>query len=482
MFDKTKAISDLTALLGADKVLTSEEAIIGAQSMEYSFERAFGYVYPHPAIAVVKPACTEDVSKILKYCNENGVNVIPKTGGSRGAGSLVPSDDHTITIDGSGLDSYVIDEYNYAAEVGCGMPVARLEEIVRPMGMTTGHFPQSFPLAQYGGLISTRSMGQFSTYFGAIEDMLVGLEVVLADGTVCEIRPVPRRAVGPDLKNVFMGAEGTYGFITKAYIKLFKYRPHADLWKGAYIMPSYLDGMEAIREIMTEGYKPAVARLYDKPDYDYNYGTVELEDGEAYMFFVNDGPEGVQKATGDAIDKIAAKHGARQIGTQAIDHWLEHVDDLCSMADMEATAKVFRETKRQYGAITIAGNWADLQSIYKDVMAEEPGKYENQTLLGGHISHCYHNGANIYFVYEFEIEDPMKATETILKFFEDISLIALRYKSGTIEHHHGIGKERAYLCPQEHGSSYEVLKRIKNVLDPNNIFSPGTLMPIESLK
>ena len=64
----------------------------------------------------------------------------------------------------------------------------------------------------------------------------------------------------------------------------------------------------------------------------------------------------------------------------------------------------------------------------------------------------------------------------------DISLIALRYKSGTIEHHHGIGKERAYLCPQEHGSSYEVLKRIKNVLDPNNIFSPGTLMPIESLK
>jgi len=482
MFNPETTVKDLSALIGQDKVLTTEEAITGSMGMEFSFERAFGYVYPHPAKAVVKVTSTEDVSKVLKYCNENGINILARTGGSRSQeSSLVPIDDNSIVLDGAGMDSYEIDEYNMAACVGCGMPIARLEEIVRPMGMTTGHFPQSFPLAQYGGLVSTRSMGQFSTYFGAIEDMLVGLEVVLADGTVCEIRPVPRRAVGPDLKNIFMGAEGVMGFITKAYIKLFKYRPHADLWKGAYIMPSYLEGIEAIREIMTEGYKPAVTRLYDKPDYDHNYGTVELEDGEAYMFFVNDGPEAVQKVTGDAIDKIAAKHGARQIGTEAIDHWLEHVDDLCSMADLETTSKAYRETKLSYGAITIAGNWADLKAIYKDVNTELPGKYENQTLLGGHVSHCYHNGANIYFVYEFRIDDPMEASNIVAKFFEDVDRIALRYKSGTIEHHHGIGKGRAFLCPIEHGTSYEVMKRIKNALDPNHIMNPGTLMPLDSL-
>lgn len=480
--NKEKVFADFAELVGSEKVLTSEEAIIGAQSVEFAFERAFGFVYPHPSICVVKPKTEEDVIKIVKYCNDNGINIIPKTGGSRSARSLVPIDDHTITLDGSDMTSYTIDEYNMTATVGCGMPVERLEELVRAKGMTTGHFPQSFPVAQYGGLVSTRSMGQFSTYFGAIEDMLMGLKVVLADGTLCEIRPVPRRATGPDLKNILMGAEGTMGFITEVTVKLFKYRPHADLWRAGFIMPSYQEGLKCIREIMTEGYKPAVTRLYDKPDYDHNYGTVDLKDGEAYMFFVNEGPVTIQEATGNAILEIAAKFGGRQIDSHHIDYWLEHVDDLADNMNLEHNMAKVRETGLKYGAITVAANWGELAQIYDEVMAEVPGVYDNMTLLGGHISHCYTNGANIYFVYEFKIKDVMNASGEVLEFFDQISRIALRHHSGTIEHHHGIGKERAYLAPLEHGSSYEIMKRVKNALDPNNIMSPGTLLPVDTLK
>ncbi|MBW6098749.1 FAD-binding protein [Escherichia coli] len=71
------------------------------------------------------------------------------------------------------------------------------ENALREKGYTTGHSPQSKPLAQMGGLVATRSIGQFSTLYGAIEDMVVGLEAVLADGTVTRIKNVPRRAAGP---------------------------------------------------------------------------------------------------------------------------------------------------------------------------------------------------------------------------------------------------------------------------------------------
>ena len=83
-----------------------------------------------------------------------------------------------------------------------------------------------------GGLTATRSTGQLSTLYGGIEDMVVGLEAVFPDGTICRIKNVPRRAAGPDIRHIVIGNEGALCFITEVTVKLYRYRPENNRYRG----------------------------------------------------------------------------------------------------------------------------------------------------------------------------------------------------------------------------------------------------------
>ena len=154
------------------------------------------------------------------------MNVIPRTGGTATEGGLESAVADSVIIDGSAMNRIVnIDAYNMQATCQCGVPLQVLEDRVRELGLTTGHSPQSKPVAHMGGLVATRSIGQFSTLYGGIEDMVVGLEAVFPNGTVTRIKNVPRRAAGPDIRHVVIGNEGALCFITEVTVKLFPYFP-----------------------------------------------------------------------------------------------------------------------------------------------------------------------------------------------------------------------------------------------------------------
>ncbi|MFV2801300.1 FAD-binding oxidoreductase, partial [Escherichia coli] len=91
------------------------------------------------------------------------------------------------------------------------------------------------------------SIGQFSTLYGAIEDMVVGLEAVLADGTVTRIKNVPRRAAGPDIRHIIIGNEGALCYITEVTVKIFKFTPENNLFYG-YILEDMKTGFNILRE------------------------------------------------------------------------------------------------------------------------------------------------------------------------------------------------------------------------------------------
>ena len=118
------------------------------------------------------------------------------------------------------------------ATAQCGVPLQALEDEARKLGLTTGHSPQSKPVAHMGGLVATRSIGQFSTLYGGIEDMVVGLEAVFPGGDVARIKNVPRRAAGPDIRHVVIGNEGALCFITEVTVKLFPYLPENNTYLG----------------------------------------------------------------------------------------------------------------------------------------------------------------------------------------------------------------------------------------------------------
>jgi alkyldihydroxyacetonephosphate synthase len=354
-----------------------------------------------------------------------------------------------------------------------------LERLVNEQGLTTGHCPQSQPLACVGGLVATRSIGQFSTYYGSVENMVCGLEAVLPSGEIVRIRNVPRRSTGPDLRQIFIGSEGALAIITEVTFTLYTYYPD-DFWKGAYVVENFAKGIDIIREVMVKGYRPSVTRVYDKSDMDKNYGSVELQENEACMFFVAEGPPSIAKATGDAIQQIASAAGAKYAGTKIVDHWLMTRNNICDTLGTEPEKEKARQTRTFGITCEISADWSEIKTIYDNVIKNVPQKIDYLTMLGGHVSHSYQTGTNIYFVYEMQIIEPLLLTTKYnWGVINAICTEVLKESTGTIAHHHGIGKVRVKLMKEEHGSSYQLMKGLKGLLDPKGIMNPGCLIPIE---
>lgn len=218
-------IRDLHEILEETQINLSEDDLYEASADRYKkYARAKKALNVPMPSAIVYPYSAEEVQKLLKYCNENRINVIPRSGNTATEGGLENWKELTIVVDAKNLNKIIkIDTYNMQATVQAGVQLQVLEDELRKLGYTTGHSPQSKPVAEYGGLVSTRSIGQFSTLYGAIEDMIVGLECVFPNGHISRIKNVPRRSGGPDIRHVVLGNEGTLCYITEVTVKIFKY-------------------------------------------------------------------------------------------------------------------------------------------------------------------------------------------------------------------------------------------------------------------
>lgn len=477
---KADIINEMISIVGNEKVQTDPEILYHADGLlTRVFEKAFRYEPKYLPVCVVVAEDVNDISAVVKFCNENGISIIVKTGATCSEDQLLTINDHTVMVDASKLNKIIaIDAENMMATVQCGVPLAELEDQVRKLGLTTGHCPQSQPLAQMGGLVASRSIGQFSTYYGAIEDMVCGMEVVLNDGSAIRIRNVPRRAAGPDLRQIFIGSEGSLGIITEVTVKLFPYYPE-NFWMGAYIVDSFDTGLKAVQEIITKGFRPSVVRLYDKPDFDRNFGSIELSEDESIMFFLAEGPKDITDATGKNIHEISQKYG-KYVGKEVVEHWMIHRNDCCDTMGTEEEAEEFRQTHVVYETVEISASWTEIRQVYADVMANVPKKIDNIVLLGGHVSHSYQTGTNIYFVYELKVQNPKEAYKEKWSLMKAICDEVIKQPTGGIVHHHGLGKLRNEMVHDELGTSYEVMDRLFKVMDPNNVFNPGNIIPVIS--
>ena len=175
---REEIVAAVKEIVGEENVATDLEVL---QESTYDRFRKFeGYhkVFTNPLPAAVVYACSvQDVSKVLQFCNANRVPVVPRTGHSATEGGLEPLLKNSIVLDGSKMNRILkIDEVNMQVTCQCGVCLQTLEDEERKHGLTTGHSPQSKPIAQMGGLVATRSIGQFSTMYGGIEDTVTELD------------------------------------------------------------------------------------------------------------------------------------------------------------------------------------------------------------------------------------------------------------------------------------------------------------------
>ncbi len=413
---------------------------------------------------VVFPADSKEVSQVLQLANEFEVPVTPVGGGAGTCGGTLPIYGG-IQLDLKRMCSiFEIDHQSMTVRVQAGVVGIDLEEAVNRHGYTLGHTPTSLRASNVGGFIATRSGGSMSSLYGKIEDLTLGLEVVLPDGSIIHCKAVPRHSVGPDLRQLFIGSEGTLGVITEATLRLFLI-PEERRFRS-YSFPDVHSGLEAIRHIFRNDIKPSIARLYDPEDAAMSFSMhFEFPEGHCILLLAFDGTAEQVNLDEEKSVKICEGLGGNDLGEGPAKRWWNHRYDMYYPTRLTTSGYAIGDT------IDIVATYDKLENVYR---AMKEAMEANDVIVMSHFSHMYQNGGSIYMIFFSSQPDAETAWSTYKKVWDDGVAACLR-EGGTMSHQHGVGLSRSTYTEDELGSAFKVLQEIKKVLDPKGIMNPGKL-------
>ncbi|MEO5975307.1 MAG: FAD-binding oxidoreductase [Ilumatobacteraceae bacterium] len=418
-------------------------------------------VIPRRPLAVCRPNSTEQVTEIVRICAANDIPLTVSGGRSGVCGAAIPIYGGIVvdTTLMSGIRS--VDVESGIVEVWSGTFGPEFEDELRTRHqLTVGHFPQSFDISTIGGWVACRGAGQFSTRYGKIEDMVIGLEIVLADGSVITTGGSPASAIGPDLTSIFVGSEGTLGIVTRIWLRAHPVPVHER--KATYSFQSFHDGIKACRDIIRSGATPAVLRLYDQFESARSHGAI----GNVCTLLVLDtGDETLIDATMNMVEVASHRYGAVDGNVELVDQWLHHRNDTSALQAL---------TRKGYivDTMEVSAPWSKLPAIVDSVrfaLLEIAGT----RVATCHLSHSYLDGACLYFTFAAEAE-PHKLDALYVALWDAAQRAAISAGSN-ISHHHGIGISRGRFMSESLGGAFEVLKSLKTALDPGDLLNPGKL-------
>ena len=421
-------------------------------------------IVPALAALVARPTSTEQVAALLRIANERVVPVTAAGGRSGVCGASVPARGG-IVLDLTAMVGIVaIDDDSLTVEVLPGTFGHELEAELRARGYTLGHWPQSIELSTVGGWLACRSAGQYSTRYGKIEQIVVGLEVVLADGSVVRTGGFPAGSVGPDLTQLFVGSEGVLGIITRAWLRLHPLPPAER--RAAYAFASFTDGLDACRRMLRRGATPAVLRLYDEAESKRSQGT----EGTANLLVLDEGEAALVEATMVIVDEECRRAGATTLDVELVERWMHHRNDVSALEAL--TRKGF-----VVDTMEVAGSWTVLPDLYESVRAALLAVPSTRAATC-HLSHSYGNGACLYFTFA-ATPSTDEREHTYVALWDAGQRTALAH-GANLSHHHGIGLNRARFMADALGPALGVLASMKAALDPKGILNPGKLGLVSS--
>jgi len=411
---------------------------------------------------VVSPSDVEQVGAVLRLCNAARVPVTAAGGRSGVCGASVPVFGGVV-LDTTALAGVVsVDEESMVLDVAPGTFGDHLEHDLRSRGLTVGHWPQSVALSTVGGWVACRGAGQLSNRYGKIEDLVVGLDVVLADGTTVTTGGGPRSAVGPDLTQLFVGSEGTLGVITGVRLRLHP-APQAER-HAAYGFDTFSAANDACRRILQRGAPPAVLRVYDPVEADRSYQTGD----RAVLLVMDEGDPVVVDASMTVVEQECA--GAEPLDAGLVDRWLSHRNEVSALEALIGKGYVV-------DTMEISAPWSCLDAIY--TAATETLRAVPGTLAASaHQSHAYPDGACLYFTFAGKVDETGEGTAERDRLYTqlwDAGQRAVLAAGGTLSHHHGVGLNRSRFTAEALGAGHAVLQSVKDALDPNGILNPGKL-------
>lgn len=433
---------------------------------------------------VAYPDTKEQVEEIVAYCQQEKIPVYVYGGGSsvtRGVECMKGG----ISLDMRLRFDKVIDfnEKDQTITVQAGMSGPQLEKVLNnavnlfgaERAYTCGHFPQSFEYSSVGGWVVTRGAGQNSTYYGCISDIVIAQEYATPVGTI-KTDTYPRKACGPDLNQIMMGSEGTFGVLTHVTLKVFRHTPET-IKRFSFMFKDWETAQAAAREIMqSEAGYPSVFRLSDPEETNimlHMYNVIDspvrhlfklkgFEEGKMCMFlsFTN-GEKGFSKNLAKHTRKVCRKYGGLTLTGYVTKSWEKG----------RFNDPYMRDTMHDFGIVMdtmeCSVNWSNMSKVHANV--RKFVKSRPNTICMTHMSHVYPQGANLYWIFITMMHDPAE-----FKAYHAGILDAIQKSGASMSHHHGIGK---MFAPWLEGSighnEYQVFRKLKEHFDPDGIMNPG---------
>jgi len=446
----------LTALLGETQLLTGH-AIGEKYQVDWSGQN------PHLPQLVVRPDSTEAVSQLLRYCNEHQLAVVTQGGMTGLAGGATPRDNE-IVLSLERMNGIVeLDHQSMTMTVKSGTPLQLIQQAAEAVGLRLPLDLGARGSCQIGGNVSTNAGGNQVLSFGMARALVLGLEAVQADGTVIASRnKMLKNNAGYDLKQLFIGSEGTLGVITEVVLRLFpaSRNKHTALVcldsfenviKLMHASQSGFARLSAFEVMWDDYFSRAVAETADASDpFDATHPYYVLLESE------NDSLDSFQQILFDQLESdVLLDAVIAQSGKDSDQFWAirDSIGDMLSRIPNAANFDIGLPISR-------------MQAFLEKADTELNQSFDNlQTLTFGHLA-----DGNIHITAWTE---GTNSSEAIYKQVYEL----LQEFQGTVTAEHGIGVMKAdYLKLCRTPEEIALMKTLKRALDPNNILNPGRVL------
>jgi len=381
--------------------------------------------------------------------------------------------------------------------IECGIIGKDLDSKLAKLGLCMGHEPDSNEFSSLGGWIATRASGMKKNIYGNIEDILVSAKMVTPSGVVEKGNNWPRVSTGPDVNQIMLGSEGILGVITESVVRL-RALPEVQAY-GSIVFPDFESGVACLREIARQRCAPASIRLMD--NIQFQFGQVLKPEEHSFtqewidaakkwyvtsykgfdvnkmvaatlLFEGNAGDVALQqKRVYDIATKFHGLKGGEENGRRGyfLTYMIAYIRDFAFQYYFMAESF---ETSVPWSNVLEVCN--KVKDRIRNSCKEKGIKYN--PFVTCRVTQTYDTGACIYFYFGFiyrNLEDPIKVYAEIETEARD-EILRL---GGSLSHHHGIGKLRKKWMPQTISSSgMQMLKGVKEAVDPKNIFANGNLL------
>lgn len=449
------------------KELLPEDALVHDARSLVPFETDAFVSYRRVPLAVALPRTTAEVSALLKYCHKYSIPVVPRGAGTSLSGGAIPQEDALVICLSKMSKILELDFFNRAARVQAGVTNLSISDAVSHEGFFYAPDPSSQLACTIGGNVGMNSGGAHCLKYGVTTNNLLGVTLVMIDGSVLELGGKHLDASGYDLLGLICGSEGQLGIVTEATVRLIA-KPEGSR-PVLFGFPTSEDAGSCVTDVIGAGIIPVAIEFMDKPAIEiceaFAHAGYPLDVG-ALLIVEVEGSEEEMEAMLKEIVTIARRHSVHVVRE--------------AQSAMEAAA-IWKGRKSAFGA---TGRIADYICMDGTVPLSQLSYVLNETSkiverLGLRVANVFHAGdGNMHPLILFNANDPEDAAKAeeagnqILKLCVDAG--------GCLTGEHGVGIEKRDLM--RHQYSPESLNQQMNVraaFDPQWLLNPSKVYPLD---